>query len=69
MYENEIYISFVSRDRSLGPKYENEIRCSGRTVIVTGANSGLGRETARELARRGENLILCKLMNSQSNSF
>ena len=26
---------------------------SGRTVIVTGANSGLGEVTARELARAG----------------
>ena len=26
---------------------------SGRTVIVTGANSGLGEVTARELARVG----------------
>ena len=31
---------------------------AGRTVIVTGANSGLGAVTARELARNGAKIIL-----------
>lgn len=31
---------------------------SGKVALVTGANSGMGKETARELARRGAQVIL-----------
>ncbi|MEF8840840.1 MAG: SDR family NAD(P)-dependent oxidoreductase [Haloarculaceae archaeon] len=31
---------------------------SGRTAIVTGASAGIGRETARVLAREGANVAL-----------
>ncbi len=34
------------------------MRLKGKTVIVTGASSGIGRETAREFARAGSNVVL-----------
>lgn len=34
------------------------MRLPGSTIIVTGASSGIGRETARQLARAGANVVL-----------
>lgn len=56
------FIAFISALRlycylTLG-KCRSRAKMDGKTVLITGANGGIGRETAKDIAKRGARLIL-----------
>ncbi|XP_075157002.1 retinol dehydrogenase 12 [Haematobia irritans] len=53
-----VLIMYLLRRLIEGPFYRKPNRIDGKVVIVTGCNTGIGKETAMELARRGARLYM-----------
>ncbi|XP_043582156.1 retinol dehydrogenase 13-like [Bombus pyrosoma] len=60
---------YILRDYFSGELYENDKKLTDKVIIVTGANTGIGKEIARDLAKREAKVIMaCRDMEKCENT-
>ncbi|XP_046687524.1 retinol dehydrogenase 13-like [Homalodisca vitripennis] len=50
--------ALMIKDHFGGKKYEESTNADGKVIVITGANTGIGRETALELAKRKAKVVM-----------
>ncbi|XP_004925724.1 retinol dehydrogenase 13 [Bombyx mori] len=48
----------IFKDYYSGPPYDRSVRADNRTIIITGANSGIGKAAAKDFAKRGAKVFM-----------
>ncbi|XP_058802163.1 retinol dehydrogenase 12-like [Phymastichus coffea] len=62
-------VIYLIKDWCQGTKYEGNEKLEGKIVIVTGANTGIGKEVAHDLARRDARVVMaCRDMFKCENA-
>ena len=60
--------SYYIRDYFAGGVCKSSARLDKKTVIITGCNSGIGKETAKDLSKRGAKIIMaCRNIEEADN--
>ncbi|XP_045537758.1 retinol dehydrogenase 13-like [Papilio machaon] len=53
------------KDMYGGPPFDRKVQAEGKTVVITGANTGIGKEAVWEFAKRGAKVFMaCRDMTS-----